>query len=129
MKRRIFRVADDGHIGSLARLLSQVTQAGKALRVTVEVWRKPRSLNQNSYYWGCIVDEIARDTGHSPAEIHEILKDMFCPVRVVRLGDVERQVRSTTLLSTVEMSGYIEQCIAFAAVELGISVPAAGEYA
>jgi hypothetical protein len=129
MKRRIFRVADDGHIGALARLLSQVTQAGKVLRVTVEPWRKPRSLQQNAYYHAVIVDLIATDTGHSPAEIHEILKDMYCPVRIVRLGDVERQVRSTTLLSTVEMSGYIEQCIAFAAVELGISVPAAGEYA
>lgn len=125
MKRRTFRIADDGNIGSLARLLSQITQAGKVLRVTVEVWKKPRSVQSNAFYWGVVVDAIATDTGHSPAEIHEILKDMYCPVRTLRLGNVERQVRSTTLLSTVEMRDYIEQCIAFAAVELGISIPEA----
>ena len=125
MKRRVFRVSDDGHIGALARLLSQVTQAGKVLRVTVEVWRKPRSLRQNAYYHAVVVDMISIDTGHSPAEIHEILKDMYCPVRTIRIGNVERQVRSTTLLSTVEMRDYIEQCIAFAAWELGISIPEA----
>ena len=68
-------------------------------------------------------------TGHTAEEVHEALKQRFCPVRVVRLGDSEHRIRSTAKLSTPEFGDYIEQVVAFAATELGVSVPAPGEYA
>jgi hypothetical protein len=127
VKRRTYRIADDGDVGAVTRLLSQCVQAGKVLRVTVEKWTKPRTLSQNSYYHAAVVATIAEDTGHSDREIHEILKGLFCPVRVLRVGDVEHQIRSTRLLNTVEMAGYIDQCIAWAATELGLMVPGPNE--
>ena len=129
MKRRSFRLSSPEQVGHIARLLTQLAQAGKPIRVTVERWIKKRSLPQNRYYWSVIVALIAEDTGYTDQEAHEHLKGMFCPVRVVRLGSVEAEIRSTTLLSTVEMSEYCERCSAFAATELGLVIPLPGEAA
>ena len=98
------------------------------MRVTVEKWKAKRTLTQNAYLWGVVYQTISEDTGNSAEDVHEALKGMYCPPQVIRMGEEERQVRSTKRLDTTEMADYIDQCIAFAATDLGIDIPAPGEY-
>ena len=121
MQRRIFRISDDGNIGSLARLLSQVTQAGKVLRVTVEIWRNPRTVDQNKRYWRILNLIAAAAPPHldgqwyAPEVWHEHFKRKFLGVQPGPFGDVVPN--TTTKLSTVEFSGYCDQIEAWAAGE------------
>lgn len=84
---------------------------------------KPRSNNQSRYYWGQVVDPIASETGHSPAEIHEILKQMFIPKETIKLSGVEYIVpRSSTELSTREFEEFLAQIRAWAGIELRLKI-------
>ncbi len=47
-------------------------------------WNK-RSLNQNNYFWMCM-ECLAEYTGHSPEELHVIVKGLYCPKKEVKVG-------------------------------------------
>lgn len=121
--KRTFRIAEPEHVASLSRLLSQCVAVGRPQRVDVQRWVKRRSGNQQRYQWGVVYAVIADHTGHTADEVHEVMKQMFCPARTIRIGDAEQQIRSTAQLSVPEMQGYLDQVIAFAAVELGLDIP------
>lgn len=92
---------------------------------SVEVKRKTksRSLSQNAlmHKWFGI---IAAETGHGVEEIKEIYRDMFLGKTVVLLGDDEHAIgKSTTKLSTAEMSAFMDQILGHATGELGIMLP------
>jgi hypothetical protein len=38
-----------------------------------------RSNQQNRYYFGVVVAEIAKHSDHDPEQVHELLKQMFSP--------------------------------------------------
>lgn len=118
-----YRVATEEDRQKVGRLLKRTVDAGKPMRVTVVKWKKKRSLSQNAYYHGVVKKEIADFTGHTEEEMHEILKQKFCPHKIVGFHGEDYLMRSTTQLSTVEMKDYIEQCIAFAATELALVIP------
>lgn len=83
-----------------------------------------RSLNANAFYWGVVISEIAQHTGHSAEEIHLAVKDLFLPRKFLKLGTREVEVRKTTTdLSPTEFSAYVEQVRAWAAQELGLTIP------
>lgn len=94
----------------------------KVWSITVEPYRKKRTNSQGALYFKW-VGIIARETGNSQDDVHEALKAKFCPPRTVTLGDEERHIRTTTKLSTAEMSAYMESVQAFAASELAILLP------
>lgn len=82
---------------------------------------KVRSNNQGRYYFGYIVDEIAYHTGHSPNEIHEILKQMFLVDKIIKINNKDIIItRSTTDLSTVEMEEYLLRVRAWASADLNL---------
>lgn len=75
--------------------------------------RKPRSVEENSYYWGVIVNLLSNHIGQFPEVTHEVLKSLFLKeIRFIRANDkvikVER-VKSTTELSTFEAERYYEE--------------------
>lgn len=82
--------------------------------------RKPRSNNQNSYYWGVVLALIYDHTGHTPEELHEAFKMKF--LKKYRSDGLEF-IQSTTDLTTAGMKEYIDNIKRFAAVELGIDIP------
>ena len=94
----------------------------KPWSVTVEPFKKKRTNSQGALYFKW-VSIIARETGNSQDDVHEALKAKFCPPRTVTLGDDERHVRTTTKLSTVEMSAFMDACYAFGTSELGLLLP------
>src|SRR5580692_6305335 len=52
---------------------------GKRVQLTEEKLKHPRTDQQSRYYWGVVVDEIAKHTGQDPEQIHELLKQMLSP--------------------------------------------------
>jgi hypothetical protein len=79
-----------------------------------------RSLEQNAYYWGIVVDIPAQYTGYTPEEMHEAFKIMFLKVKRQGLPDT---VRSTATLTIEEMMQYIDSIQKWAATELGCYIP------
>lgn len=91
----------------------------KPFEVTVKRYVQKRSLNQSALYWKWI-HLIANDTGNDPDDVHEAMKTKYLPP-IERLGSMIRP--STTKLSTVEMSAYMDRVYAFATSELGLILP------
>lgn len=96
----------------------------KVLYITVNNERRPRSLNQNSYYWSVIVGKLAREFGYTNEECHDALKWHF--LRIETPGKPTK-VRSTTELSTAEAEEYYENIRRWALVEYSINLPLPNE--
>lgn len=86
--------------------------------------KKGRSVNQNAYYWSCVLEIVyqgLRDIGYREVmdkeDAHEVCKDLFLKRKLVNeeTGEVMEIHRSTTKLSTVEFNEYIEQIAQWAA--------------
>lgn len=85
---------------------------------------EPRSNRQNRYLWGVVYKLISDEVGHSPEEIHEILKDKFLPKHKIEIGNLKEEVPvSTKELTTADFNEYIETIQRFAAEQLSIVIP------
>jgi hypothetical protein len=88
-----------------------------------------RSLEQNAWYWSCLVGLVAEHTGYTADEIHEIYKAKFIPKHFA-IADGNGEVKgefviggTTTSLSTKEFTEYAEAIRMWAADELGVVIP------
>lgn len=103
---------------------------GKRVEVTVEKLKHPRTNSQNRYYWGCVVHEIAKHTGHDPEQIHELLKLRFSPRWHFQTDRMGASIpTSTTRLDTLEFVEYTDKCRMWANEFLGLQIPLPGEVA
>jgi hypothetical protein len=116
---------------------------GKRVEVTVEKLSRTRTNNQNRYYWGVIIKEIAQHTGHDPEQVHEYLKFRFSPKMHFNLpirATPEQEFlttpsqpmnegipTSTTRLDTLAFVEYTEKCRLWANEYLGLQIPLPGE--
>ena len=99
---------------------------GKALDVTVEKHRIKRSTPQNSYLWGVVYEVIARHTGYTGDQVHDLMRYKFLRVEDGRTPGMYT-ITSTAVLTKDEFSEYVDQIKQFAAEFLGCYVPEAGE--
>lgn len=90
--------------------------------ISVKKLSKKRSLQQNNYYW-FVMTLVANELGYDSAEeVHEAMKLLF-------LMDMTKKlpfVKSTTKLSTAEMSYYMDRVFRYIEDSndgLGIRVP------
>lgn len=98
--------------------------------IDVAKFRKGRTLNQNAWYFGCIVrafGEFLREQGeqYTDEDAHEMLKWKFLRESVTNKDTGEiigERVKSTTKLDIEEMVNYCEDCRNWLA-EFGIIVP------
>ena len=81
--------------------------------------KKVRSLDQNAYYWGVVIELMSDETGFTTEEMHEALKQKFLMIEKNGM----KFPRSTSSLTTGEFSEYVEKCKMFAAEWLGIFIP------
>ena len=103
-----------------ARFISQLE--GKRVEVRIKQERTIRSLQQNSYYWGVVVNLIADHCGYDPDECHEALKLKFLsPLTKDEYGLV--RIGSTTKLSTEEFAEYLNRVVRWAAQYLQVFIP------
>lgn len=109
----------------------QIAQLREGWEVEVAVTRRraTRSLPQNAYYWGVVVELIAEHTGYTPDEIHDICKAMFIPKRLaVQDGNGEIVGEyviggSTRTLNKVQFGEYVEAIRRWAADTLDVVIP------
>jgi hypothetical protein len=105
------------------------------VRVKVEKIYKKRSLPQNSFYWGVLLNEFCdgylETTGEkvTPEQAHDFLKNRFNSKEVTNenTGEVIYIPQTTSELTTVNFMEYQENCIKFIAEFFGRAVPEPGE--
>ncbi len=115
-------------IKSLSTAISNLD--GEIIKITIEKGKKKRSTNQNSYYWGVVVQEalsMFREFGNDvdAEEVHSYLKEHVGKLKKVVVdpqGNKETVLQSTTRLSTKEFEDYLERIRAWAA-GFGIIIP------
>ena len=102
---------------------------GATVQLEVTIKRASRSLQQNSWYWGVIVELIAEYTGYTPDEVHEFLKAKFIPKRLA-IADANGEVvdeyvlgGSTRKMNTLQFGEYCEQIRIWAAETLDVNIP------
>ena len=86
---------------------------GLSGRVVVILVREPhelRSVSQNNYYHGVVVQMLATEWGTTPASVHSDLKREF-------------GIRSTAMLETGQFETYLTHIRAWALTEFGIQIP------
>jgi hypothetical protein len=120
------------HVGASARAAMQeallVWPDGPA---TLSVAREQatRSVQANAYYWAVVVQALADYTGHTPDEVHDILKIKFLPKDVAiatGTGEVVAEFvlgGSTTQLTVGQFYDYIERIRQWAFDELEVDIP------
>ncbi len=97
--------------------------------VKLSKYRKQRSMPQNKYYWGVVLEILSDCTGFTPEEMHHVLKAKFNPVQKTfkATGETFLMGKSTTELNTEEMEKYLEQIRIFAVQELDCLIPLPNE--
>lgn len=95
-------------------------------------FKKNRSNQQNSYYWGVLVALISEHTGFTTEETHEILKHKFLrrTVWITKKGGIQEQsviTKSTTGMTTKAFEEYLSQIRIWASAELGVFLPEPNE--
>lgn len=93
------------------------------VKIEVKPHKKIRSLNQNNYYWGVVLQIISEDTGHTPEELHDVFRKMFLSHTTKKVfGLTLDHLATTTDLTTVEFMNYIDRITALVG-EAGITIP------
>jgi hypothetical protein len=106
--------------------LLSIRDTGK-YRVTVEKYRKKRSLDANRYYWSCVVTPLAEHTGFTREEMHEELLGSYYgwetkSIRGHQRDFPRRRSTSPETADTMDFMGLIQTGQQIAA-ELGIILP------
>ena len=97
---------------------------GRRIELTIRKERHTRSLSQNKYYWGVVIEILSSYFGYDREEMHEALKFKF----LKKHGDTDlATVGSTSKLSTAGFTNYIDEIIRWAAIEYQVVIPSADE--
>lgn len=110
-------------LSATCKKLESYCKPDKSYVLEIKQSKSKRSLNQNKYYWGVIVNLFASSTGYTTNESHQELAGMFLKYEK---GD-KIFTRSTTELDTKEFEQYADRCRFFMNQELGINVPLPNE--
>ena len=95
---------------------------GQRIELTIRKERHVRSLSQNKYYWGVIIEILSANFGYEREEMHEALKFKF----LKKHGDTDLvTVGSTAKLSTAGFTEYIDEIIRWASTEYQVVIPSA----
>jgi hypothetical protein len=92
--------------------------------VLFERRRSSPSAEQRGYLWGVVYPEISAVTGHTPDELHQIMKRLHLLEKHVWRGKEIVTVKSTSELTMGELAEFITNVI-LTANELGIEIPPA----
>lgn len=113
-------------------LITHLKSLGDNYVVEVKQNKNTRSMNQNKYYWKCIVQELAKELGYTVDEMHDALKIKFSS----EWSQIEykdkliplHSVKSTTVMNTKEFETYCEQIRIWALTDLSIRLRVPNEY-
>lgn len=84
-----------------------------------------RTIPQNKYYWGCVIDYMKDYIGEiSSLAVHDLLKTKFIPL-VKFEDDIKLSTRDMT---KTELWEYIEEIRSWALKELNLFIPEPGQW-
>lgn len=117
---------------NIAQVIRQME--GKHLLITIAEQKRPRSNNQNRYYWGVVVRYVLQmflDAGNTidVMQVHEYLKEHVGGLTDIIIDPAGKRrpiTRSSTRLTTQEFEEYAEKIRAWAA-EFGMIIPLPNE--
>jgi hypothetical protein len=118
----IFKFSCSEFEGAVKKIAGYI-KPGTSYTIEILKSKQKRSLNQNAYYWGVIVDIFARETGYTKEESHQELAKQFLSYE----AHGKTFVRSTTTLNTSEFERYTEKCRIFMEDNLGVRPPLPNE--
>ena len=84
--------------------------SGQAVEISIRFLGERRNGKQNRFYWKVVVNGLASYFGYTADEMHKALKVKF-------------DVPSTSKLSVVEFSEYVENIIRWSEIEQGFLFP------
>jgi hypothetical protein len=119
---KLFVIRDASILARCVQFVSTIiVNAKKPLCVYIGPEQKLRTRAQNDLLWA-IYTEIADATGFDKDDLHEYFKKRFLGAEVADVwGTKVERVRSSTQLSTVDFSDFVE-CILACAAEQGIEI-------
>ena len=113
-------------------LINYLKELGNDYIVDVKKQKTNRSIMQNNYYWKCIVQVLADESGYYNDEMHDILKVKFASQwESVIINDKTiglQTVNSTARMNTKAFETYAEHIRIWALSELGIRLMLPNEY-
>jgi hypothetical protein len=124
-KRPALVIRDPQMRARVAELIGSL-DLSKPWKVTVEPYRKARTLSQNALMWkwhGEVVKAVCRETGNDADDIHEFFKRKFLTPKVVEINGETVERYTTTTLTAGEMSEFMNRIYAFVTTELGLLLP------
>ena len=93
---------------------------GQQIEATFDKLADIRTLPQNKYYWGYVLENISASSGHTKEELHEFCKAKFNRRPIEIKGKIYDVPHTTTDLEVGEFQDYIERIKSWAAQELEI---------
>lgn len=103
-------------------------ERGKPLRLIVTAEEKKRTVEQNAFYFGVVLRDVAEQVWvdgqqFSQSAWHEMLAEEFAPREELKLpgGKVFNRRKSTSDMSVSEFSEYVTKVQAYVANEFGVS--------
>ena len=113
-------------------LITHLQSLGSNYVVEVKQNKNTRSMNQNKYYWSCIVQTLAKELGYTVDQMHDALKVKFS-TQWIRIEHNNKEiplqsVKSTTSMNTKDFEEYCEQIRIWAIVDLGITLRTPNQY-
>lgn len=115
-------------------VLKELVATGKRYRVSIKVWHDKRSVSQNALLWkwnGEIAGQLVKagKGAFTGEQLHEYLKEIYCPAKAITVMGETRYVKSTKLLDTGEMTLYLDQLNTWARQRgIRLTIPARCEY-
>jgi len=93
---------------------------------------KIRSLPENKYYWGVVIEILSQETGYTKEDMHEVLRRMFLKEISHIKGKSDKIIevefsRSTASLKVWEFEEYLENIRTWASSDLGVIIPSPNE--
>jgi hypothetical protein len=104
---------------------------GEHLILDVKKMTSSRSLNQNAYYWGVVIEILSQHTGYTSEEMHEVLRSRFLNTTIdfsfKNKNEELKGSRSTSDLNTKEFETYLAEIRQWASRDLEVWIPEPNE--
>jgi hypothetical protein len=106
---------------------------GEVFEMVFRDVQNSRSAKANGYYWGVVLEYIAKDTGHKPEAIHDAMCAMFLPDEHARVEffnrmtgeklEVDVDSRRTSKLNGMAFYDFVEDVRQWARDFLNVETP------
>lgn len=108
---------DTGKIRSYTRFLKN-----GFYELTIRKPTRVRSIQQNAYFHGVVVQILSDETGIDFFEVKDLLKSLFLKKEIVFMGKTYEIVQHSANLDTIDFNKFVKNVQAFAS-ENGINIP------